>query len=538
MVGGLAMFLYGIEKLSSSLSSAAGSGLNTLLAKLTTNRFSGVATGIIVTGIVQSSSLTTVLVVGFVSAGLMTLQQSIGVIMGANIGTTLTIHVVAFKVTEFAWLLIALGFLTSAISRRDAVKHVGAALLGLGFIFLSLNQMTNATSPLRDVPVFAELMQAVAHPVYGVFVGALFTAIVQSSSATSGLVIALAMQGAINLPAGLALILGSNLGSCVTAVIAGWGRPVAARQAALVHVLFNAFGVLVWIGILPQLAWMVELLSSDLSRQIAFAHTLFNVFNTLILIGLVSQMARLARWLIPEQKLAQKPMAEPKFLDSTLLGTPSLALERARLELSHLGELVREMLDQAPTSVFAGSGKELRKTASMDQHVDELYLAIIDYSRSLARNEMTVTETRELETIISAANYLESTADIVATNLVTQGLQRVEQRLEVSPATKVQLTKLFEVAQQALQDGLQAMTNSDKLLAKEVIDRKEMFNGLMESAFERIRQRLLSSDPRRLPTFQLEVDLVHLVQRIFYFARRTARLALQNGDDAANIKTP
>jgi len=530
LIGGLALFLYGIEKLSNSLRSAAGTGLNALLAKLTANRFAGVATGIVVTGIVQSSSLTTVLVVGFVSAGLMTLRQSIGIIMGANIGTTLTIHLVAFKVTDSAWLLIALGFAASALSRREALKHLGAVLLGLGFLFLSLNQMTAATSPLREYPIFAQLMKGIEQPVLGVLVGASFTAIVQSSAATSGLVIALATQGAIVLPAGLALMLGGNLGSCATAMLAGWGRPSAARQAALVHVLFNAFGVLAWIGFLPQLAWSVESLSNDLSRQIANAHTLFNLANTLVLIWLVGPLARFAEWWIPAEKVVVKPLAEPKYLDATLLGTPSLALERAKLELSHLGELVEAMLERAPKAVFTGSSAELRKTADMDQSVDELYLAIVEYCRALARSELTAVETGKLEVIISAANYLESVADIVATNLVTQGMQRFEQQVQISPATHVQLNKLFEVASSALHDGLQSLLDDNVVLALEVVDRKEQFNGLMDSAYGRIRQRLLSSDPHRLPTFQVEVDLVHLVQRIFYFARRTARLVLRDSD--------
>ncbi len=522
------MFLYGIEKLSNSLRAAAGSSLNALLASLTVNRFAGVATGIVVTAIVQSSSLTMVLVVGFVSAGLMTMRQSIGVIMGANIGTTLTIHVAAFQVTESAWLLIAVGFAMSALGRQEPLKHVGAVLLGLGLLFLALTQMTAAASPLREYPLFTELMKGIEQPLLGALVGAVFTAIVQSSSATSGLVIALAMQGAIALPAGLALMLGGNLGSCATAMLAGWGRPAAARQAALVHVLFNAFGVLAWIGFLPQLAWFVESLSNDLSRQIANAHTLFNVANTLVLIWLVGPLARLAEWWIPAEKVGVKPLAEPKYLDATLMGTPSLALERAKMELSHLGELVQAMLERAPKAVFTGAGDELRKTADRDQSVDELYLAIVEYCRGLARSELTAVETGKLEVIISAASYLESVADIVATNLVTQGMQRVEHQVQISPATHVQLNKLFEVASLALRDGLQSLLDDNLVLARDVVDRKEQFNGLMDSAYGRIRQRLLSGDPRRLPTFQVEVDLVHLVQRIFYFARRTARLVLRD----------
>ena len=308
LLGGLALFLFGMDQMSDSLKAVAGERMKLILARLTSNRFMGALTGAFVTAVIQSSSVTTVLVVGFISAGLMSMAQSIGVIMGANIGTTITAQIIAFKVTKLALLMIAIGFGMLFFSKNEKMKHYGGMLMGLGMIFFGMSVMSDAMYPLRAYQPFLDFMATMGNPFVGILVAAAFTALVQSSSATTGIVIVMASQGFITLPAGIALAFGANIGTCVTAILAAIGKPREAVRAAVVHVLFNVFGVLVWLGLISHLAefvaWIspargdlsgVERLAAETPRQIANAHTIFNVANTLIFIGLTAQFARISR---------------------------------------------------------------------------------------------------------------------------------------------------------------------------------------------------------------------------------------------------
>lgn len=237
--GGLALFLYGMRKMTEALKTVAGTGMKAFLGRVTTNRFTAAGAGALVTAVLQSSSVTTVLVVGFVTSGLLTLSQSVGVIVGANIGTTITAQIIAFKITKYALAMIAAGFLVEILARNERVKYYGIALMGLGLIFFGMTLMGDAAYPLRTHEPFMDLMQRMKNPLLGIAVGALFTALVQSSSATTGLVIVMASEGFLSLEAGIALIFGANIGTCITAMLAAIGRPREAVRTAVVHVLFG-----------------------------------------------------------------------------------------------------------------------------------------------------------------------------------------------------------------------------------------------------------------------------------------------------------
>ncbi|MBA1444494.1 MAG: Na/Pi cotransporter family protein [Chromatiales bacterium] len=293
LFGGLALFLFGMEQMSEALKAVAGERLKLILAKLTTNRFMGATTGAFVTAIIQSSSVTTVLVVGFITAGLMSMSQSVGVIMGANIGTTITAQIVAFKVTKAALLMVGVGFSMLFISKQDKIKQYGTMLMGLGLVFFGMSVMSDAMQPLRTYQPFLDLMIQMENPLVGILVAAAFTGLIQSSSATTGIVIVMASQGFITLPAGIALAFGANIGTCITAMLASIGKPREAVRAAVVHVLFNIAGVLIWVLFIDHLAnWVtalspvhpelsgVDRLGAETPRQIANAHTIFNIANT------------------------------------------------------------------------------------------------------------------------------------------------------------------------------------------------------------------------------------------------------------------
>ena len=260
--GGLALFLYGMRRMTESLKTVAGGAMKNLLAKLTANRFTAAVAGALITAVIQSSSVTTVLVVGFVSAGLLNLSQSIGVILGANVGTTVTAQIIAFQVYKYGLLMIGAGFFTEILARRERVRQWGTALMGLGLIFVGMELMSIATGPIREWPPFVDLMQSLRSPLLSIAMGAFFTAVVQSSSATTGIVIVLASQGLITLETGIGLILGANIGTCVTALLAALGKPTEAVRASVVHISFNILGVLIWLPFLTLLADLaVQLLS-------------------------------------------------------------------------------------------------------------------------------------------------------------------------------------------------------------------------------------------------------------------------------------
>lgn len=536
LFGGLALFLFGMDQLSESLKTVAGGRMKTLLSRLTTNRFSAALSGAVVTAVIQSSSVTTVLLVGFISAGLMTMVQSVGVIMGANIGTTITAQIVAFKVEEYALLLIAVGFAIRFFTKRERVRSQGMILLGLGLIFFGMGVMGDAMNPLRSSPLFLDLMGSMETPVLGILVGALFTALVQSSSATTGVVIVLATQGFITLPAGIALAFGANIGTCVTALLASLGKPREALQAAVVHVLFNVLGVLIWLAFIDDLArWVVaispvseglsgmERLAAETPRQIANAHTLFNVANTVIFLPFAGVFGKVVERLIPERPVPDSLVVRPRYLDDELFRTPTLAIDRARLEVLHMGERVRGMMADILPAVFEGESEELLEVKGQDEGVDLLHGRIVTYLGRLSQANLPPQVSRDLLSILEAANDLEAIGDIVETNLVDQGLSRLEEGVRVSEVTRNVLLDFQKVTLRAFDLSLQAVSQKSTEAAQAVVDMKADINQMEEMVSLHEMKRLVADEPRRMETYSLEVDVLKYLKRIYYFSKRMAR---------------
>jgi phosphate:Na+ symporter len=427
LFGGLALFLFGMDVMTRALKSAAGDYMKDILGKLTRNRFVGVGMGAFVTAIIQSSSVTTVILVGFISAGLMSMSQSVAVIIGANIGTTITAQILAFKVTKIALPLIAAGFLLSFTAKRENWRQTGMILLGLGLVFYGMGIMSTALNPLRTYEPFIQFMVSMQNPLLGAAIGALFTAVVQSSSATTGILIVMASQGLIGLESAIAIALGANIGTCVTAALASIGKPREAVRAAVVHTLFNVAGVALWIGFIPQLAelahWMspsaqgltgTDLLAAETPRQIANVHTFFNLANALIFVGFTTQIARLAEWLIPDRPIKPRKAMLPKYLDDDLVSTPSIALETVRMELRRLGKRVRKMVRDIMPVAIAGSRADLNRVAEMDKVVDALHIAIIEFLGKISLSNLSERQSRELMQLAEIANTLENIGDRIA----------------------------------------------------------------------------------------------------------------------------
>jgi phosphate:Na+ symporter len=538
LFGGLALFLFGMDVMTQALKSAAGDYMKDILGKLTRNRFVGVGVGAFVTAIIQSSSVTTVILVGFISAGLMSMSQSVAVIIGANIGTTITAQILAFKVTKIALPIIAGGFLLSATAKSNQWKQVGMILLGLGLVFYGMSIMSGALNPLRSYEPFVQFMISMQNPLLGAAVGALFTAVVQSSSATTGILIVMASQGLIGLESAIAIALGANIGTCVTAGLASIGKPREAVRAAVVHTLFNVAGVLLWIGFIPQLAqlayWIsptaqgltgTALLAAETPRQIANIHTFFNIANAFLFVGFTTQIARLVEWLIPDRPLKPQKAMLPKYLDDDLLDNPSIALEAVRNELKRMGKRVRKMVMDIMPIAISGTREDLDRIAEMDKVVDALHHSIIEYLGQISLANLSNRQSKELLQLVEIANALEQIGDRIATGMVTSANKRIDENVVVSAETARVLNDYHAMVVTALKDALKAVSTQNSALAKQVRQSKKEFTSRSRDLIAHGLDRLTADEPNRLNTYAREMEIMELLDIVFAIARRIARTA-------------
>jgi phosphate:Na+ symporter len=538
LFGGLALFLYGMDQMTNAMKTVAGAEMKRLLSKMTTNRFTGLFAGAFITSIFQSSSVTTVLLVGFISAGLISLEQSIGVILGADIGTTMTAQIIAFKVTKYALALVAVGFALLFTATRKRIQQYGIIIMGLGLIFFGMDLMSEATHPLRAYQPFIDLMQNLQNPLLAILITTIFTAIIQSSAATVGVVIVLASQGIITLETGIAFVFGANIGTCITAILASIGKPTEAVQSAVVHVLFKVIGVLIWFPLIDQLAVLTRFISpvaaglegaarlaAETPRQIANAHTIFNVANTFLFVWFTDQIAWGMRRLIPERPVKETLLVQPKYLDDTVLDTPDLALDFVRFELRRLGQLATAMLRQALPVTVHGSELEISRLVEADDEVDSLHGAIVTYLRRLSQSDLLTAQSNQLSDYLTVANYIENIGDMVETNIAEVGFDRVRANVQVSPMTEEALRALHKKVCSTVEQAIDAVTRNDRQVAQQVIDAKAEINRLSDAIDIHLTRRLTVNEPGRLDAFRIESEMIENFRRIYYFAKRIAKVA-------------
>jgi len=536
LFGGLALFLFGMDVMTQALKSAAGDYMKDILGKLTRNRFVGVGVGAFMTAIIQSSSVTTVILVGFISAGVMSMSQSVAVIIGANIGTTITAQILAFKVTKLALPIIATGFVISFTAKANNWRQIGMIILGLGLVFYGMSIMSGALNPLRSYEPFIQFMVSMQNPLLGAAVGALFTAVIQSSSATTGILIVMASQGLIGIESAIAIALGANIGTCVTAGLASIGKPREAVRAALVHTVFNVAGVLLWISFIPQLAELAQWISpsaegltgadrlgADTPRQIANIHTFFNVMNALLFVGFTTQIARLVEWMIPDRPIQPDKAMLPKYLDEDLLSTPSIALETARMEIRRLGKRVSKMVKAIMPVAITGTRNDLERVATMDKIVDALHIAIIEFLGKISLANLSKRQSKELLRLAEITNDLEHIGDRIATAMVTSAKKRIDEEVSVSPQTAEVLIDYHAMVVNTLDDALNAVADQDSELSKQVRQRKKDFSEMSRSLTAHGLDRLTADEPNRLRTYAREMEIMEILEGIFTIARRIAR---------------
>jgi phosphate:Na+ symporter len=537
LAGGLALFLLGIETLTTALKTITGDRLRSLLARASRRPVTGAASGALVTGLIQSSSITTVLLVGFVSAGAMSLQQSVGIILGANVGSTATMQIIAFDVTRFSLGMLAVGFAGSTLERARRFREPSRALMGIGMVFFGMALMSQAALPFREQPWVQEVLVSGNFLLAGVLMGAVVTAIIQSSAATAGILVVLASQGLLDLQMGIAIALGANVGTCVTAALAAIGRPRAGARVAAVHVIFNVVGVLVWVWFIPQLEAVAVWLSptadhlvgsariaAETPRQLANAHTLFNVVNVLLFIGFTRPLARFAERLLPDRPEDLKGQA--RYLDDDVLDTPDVALELARREIARLGERVREIVAAVGPTILHGSVAQLQQLEVMDDQIDLLYADIMGYLRRIGLRELAQEQSAELLGLVAIASDLEAIGDIVEVNLTHLGHQRVAHRLRASGPTERVVMDFHRAVLGRITAVVEALGEEDPDraadLARDVAMRADDLVDRRQAAVEHLGRRLHTDAPNRVATYELETSTVNHLYRIGALARHVA----------------
>ncbi|RCK45477.1 Na/Pi cotransporter family protein [Thalassospira profundimaris] len=540
LVGGLALFLYGMDHLASALKTLAGAKLRFILSKMTRNRFMAAISGALVTGLVQSSSVTTVLVVGFVSAGLMPFAQSIAVIMGANVGSTLTAQIIAFKVEAIAPLVIAIGFAMTMMGTRKRVALAGKAILGMGMLFFGMGMMSDAMEPLRTYPPFIDLMAQMQNPVLAIIVAAVFTALVQSSAATTGIVIVLAGQGLVSLDGGIALIFGANIGTCFTALLVTIGKGRDALRTAIGHVLFNIGGVLLWLPFISQLSEFVSDItyvtnggSTDIAREIANAHSIFNIANVILMIGFVPWIARLIEKLVPLETVIDPPLdPSPKYLMHEVTDTPAAAIALLRNEVIHMGDIVTDVVRRGRENLGKPTSTRLQHIAELDDGVDSLQDAIALFASKVRRSELLPSEQRRLQNELEVSNHLEAVGDLVAEEMVDMVSELMDIGQIPSQERRTQLAELFQIGEDCLKQALTAYSSEDRETAMAVLARKAEFTDKMELTLRRISDAIGPRDVD-IRCYRINVALVERIYRLFERARRIAHATIAVIDDKA-----
>ena len=557
LFGGLAIFLYGMEKMGDALKIVAGEKMKEILGKLTVNRIAGLFTGLIVTAIIQSSSVTTVLLVGFVTADLMNLSQAIGVILGADIGTTVTAQIVAFKVTKYAALLITVGFVIVFTGKEENFKQYGHLVLGLGMIFFGMGEMSNAMKPLRTYEPFILMMQNVDNPVIGILVATLFTGLIQSSSATMGVVVALAMQGLISLEGGIALAFGANIGTCATAALAAIGKPRPAVRVAVAHISFKIAGVAIFAWFIPQLADLctqvspsyphlgdagsMERLAAEVPRQVANAHTIFNVIMALMFLPIGGLFARWCMWIVPEK--AEEEMApdttpegiyQPKYLDEAYIATPALAIGMVRREINVMADILEKMIVGLPGAVFEGDVDKMKELHDLDDRVDEIHAAVTHYLSQVGGGTLSPHTADEVLAAMTAVSEMESIGDIIENNFSHLSKTCHAGKIVFSPEALANLTAYHALVLKSFKFASMAFVSDNRQTAESVMNMKDEISDMDTKARTVQVAALQSGDAASsIDAFNLQSDIRENLKRIYYHAKRLGKVVARTEDAAA-----
>ena len=544
LFGGLALFLYGIEQMSNGLKKTAGDSIRSILSALTNNRLLGLTVGAFVTMMIQSSSATTVMLVSFVQAQLMTFVQSLGVILGADIGTTITAQLIAFQLTDYALLMIAVGFSVRMYSKRDTGKHIGEVIMGFGILFFGMKLMSDAMKPLRTYAPFIELIEGLGNPWFGLLVGALFTALIQSSSAFTGLIIVLAQQGLLTLDAGIPLIFGANLGTCVTAGLASIGASREAKRVALAHTMFKVGGILLFVLWIPTFADIIrsisptsnaiglDKLAAETPRQIANAHTLFNVSLAFIFLPFTILFSKLILIILPRRNAEVGVVPVIWHLDDSAISTPALAIGLAQTEISRMAKISKRMLNAIIIPFISNEEKRdeiypqltLREGIDMrEDKIDFLEEKVTEYLFRITREELSKSQASEVYAMMAIAKDMESIGDVVHRNLVPLINKKHVLKKDFTSKGKKEIIDYHISVMKQISRLENALTEMDFNKANKILKKETKYKNIeFEYRMAHIK-RVQNEKSKSILTHEIHMDLMDMLKQIHMYLKNMAK---------------
>ena len=524
--GGLGLFLYGMNLMSEGLENVAGEKLKSILEKITSNRLMGAFVGTIVTAIIQSSSATTVMVVSFVNAGLMNLTQATGVILGSNIGTTITAQMVSFKLEVIAPIFIGLGAILMMIAKKKRTKDISYISIGFGVLFLGMGMMSSSMEPVAELPVFKDFIVMVGdNPLLGVFVGIVMTAILQSSSATTGILVALASVGTIGMNVAFPMVLGCNIGTCVTAILASLTANRTAKKAALLHLFFKIAGTILFLPFASQVVSIVSNMTPDnVGRQVANAHTIFNIVITIVMLPVASYMVKLVNRILPDHDEIESTGSI--YLDKKLLETPVVASVQAVKETIRMAHKSKENLELAMKAFFEGEEKDIAKVYENEKVINTLEKEITEYLVELSEQNLPEENAKLVSQIYHSVNDIERIGDH-AENIVELASIRNEKDIDMSEEALNELKEIFETTLESINLAIKSYEEYDKN-NKAIIDEVEEKIDSLEKVFRDNNIERLNSKKCLTDAGIMFFDLLSNLERIGDHANNIAKVKEKN----------
>lgn len=528
LLGGLAVFIYGMNLMSDGLQKAAGDKMRNILGMLTKNPVMGVLAGALVTAVLQSSSATTVMVIGFTSAGLMKLRQAISVIMGANIGTTITAQLIAFNIGDFAWIFVFIGFIMYFFfKKREMAVKIGQILFGFGLLFVGINTMSSTMEPMAESPVFTEMIMKVADiPVLGVFVGLCMTLVVQSSSATIAVLQNLAMTAGpdgvtsiIGLTGAIPVLFGDNIGTTITALLASIGGSKNAKRTAISHTIFNISGTLLFIWFVPQIAELVTWLSPKgpevevISRQIANTHLLFNLTVTILWLPFIKVLEKIVTTIIPGKDEREDMVAGPVFLDTNVLEQPVFATHLAIQELTRNASLTFDMLKKSREAFAGGNLAMVNDVIETDKTVNIIRTKTIEYlSQILSAESITDFQKERVSALLHVASDIEHIGDYCK-NIVGLAEDKAKNKYVFSDIAKNEVDEYFNKIETMLVDTMESLETGSPKLAEKVLAEEEKINAMENEIRQEHMHRLVDNECSPAVTVVF-LDVIHNLERM------------------------
>lgn len=503
LIGGLGLFLYGMTVMGDSIEKAAGAKMRSFLAFFTKNRFIGMLFGMLFCAIVQSSSATTVMVVSFVNAGLMNLVQAAGVIMGANIGTTITSQLVAFNLSQAAPIFLILGVIVTMFCKNTKVKQIGEGVLGFGVLFMGLSLMSGSMAGMKESPMIVNLLAGLDNPFLGILVGFVVTAIIQSSSVTVSIVLLMAQQGLLPLWICFYIILGCNIGSCTTALLASISGNKDAKRAAMIHFLFNVIGTIIIAAILLAgerwiEAGILAISNHNIGRSVANAHTFFKVFQVMVLFPFAQWIVKLTYLLVPEKETdGREEGFQLEYIGPSSVFSPSTAVVEATKELERMGNMAVENLNCAMRALLSPDEKMIQKVYETEKNINYMNHAITDYLVSISQSTLPIDDMKSIGGLFHVVNDIERIGDH-AENVADSAVMRQEKNIQFSQQAERELSEMLEKVTQIMAYAMDMFSNNNREHLQEILD--------LEDTIDQMERDLQESHVKRLTGKECSLD--------------------------------